>query len=120
MQNKRKIGGIYECKAIELLKKNGYEILELNYYSKYGEIDIIAKKDNCLLITEVKYRNTKKFGIGIESITKTKLKRIYNTAMEYISKKNLQDVEIRFDSICFFKDDVSWVKNLFWGDEIGF
>ena len=44
--NTREIGNKYEDKSVEFLIKNSYKILERNYQNKYGEIDIIAQKDD--------------------------------------------------------------------------
>ena len=43
--NKREIGSVYEQKAVEYLEKHGYIIVGQNYFCRYGEIDIIAKKE---------------------------------------------------------------------------
>lgn len=120
MENRRKKGQIYEKKAARFLEKHGYEILAVNFYSKFGEIDIIAKKENLLVIIEVKYRETNLYGEGIESINKVKLKRIFKTTRQYIYEHNIKNMDIRFDCICFFKDTISWFTNVVWGDEIGF
>lgn len=120
MKNKRKLGKKYEEEATRFLIKNGYEVLETNFYSKFGEIDIIAKKDNLLVIIEVKYRNNNLYGEGIESINHTKLKRILKTTKQYIYDNNIENMDIRFDCICFFKNTISWFTNVVWGDEIGF
>ena len=45
MKNKRKVGADYEKKAVEYLQQQGFSILEQNFYSRCGEIDIIAKED---------------------------------------------------------------------------
>lgn len=47
--NKREIGSAYEQKAVEYLEKHGYSIVGQNYFCRYGEIDIIAKKDDVLV-----------------------------------------------------------------------
>ena len=47
--NKKKFGTIGEKIAQNYLKNNGYEIIETNFYTKKGEIDIISQKDNCIV-----------------------------------------------------------------------
>lgn len=47
-------GILGEDKACKFLKKQGFEILKRNFHSKFGEIDIIAKKDEILHFIEVK------------------------------------------------------------------
>lgn len=119
MQNKREIGRKGELIAEKEMIYNNYEILEKNYYSPYGEIDIIAKKDGVIIFVEVKYRKNKKYGYGEEAVTKIKQKHMYYTAMDYINKKKLANLDYRFDIIAINKDKINWIKNSVWGDEIG-
>ena len=69
MYNKRKIGSEGESKAIDYLKSKYYEIIETNFYSRYGEIDIIAKYNDTIVFIEVKYRKNNKYGVGSESVS---------------------------------------------------
>lgn len=119
-KNHRKIGDKYEDLAVSILKNNNYEILARNYVSHHGEIDIIARDKNTLVFIEVKFRKNLRFDYGSASIDKNKLKHMYYTACDYIYKNNINEMEMRFDSICFLKDKYSWEKNILWGDEIGF
>ena len=63
MENKRKIGTEYEKKAAEYLRQQGFLILEQNFYSRFGEIDIIAKDGRYFVFIEVKcmQRNRREF-----------------------------------------------------------
>lgn len=47
-------GKVYEERGCEYLRENGFEIIERNFFSRFGEIDIIALKDNVLHFIEVK------------------------------------------------------------------
>lgn len=118
--NTKQKGDKYEEKAAEFLKERSYKILERNYRNKQGEIDIIAAKGGQIVFVEVKYRETSKFGYGAEAVDRKKLLRIYRTAMIYLTEKNLEDVECRFDCISYLGDSFKWDKNIVWGDEIGF
>lgn len=118
--NKRKKGSIYEERAAEFLEKNSYEILEKNYHGKHGEIDLIALKDGQIIFIEVKYRETSKYGYGVEAVDKRKAVRIYKTAEEYLIKNHMEDYNIRFDCISYLGENQEWLKNILWGDEIGF
>ncbi|MGL4254418.1 MAG: YraN family protein [Fusobacteriaceae bacterium] len=116
--NRREKGGYYEEKAEIILKEAGYEILERNYYSPWGEIDIICEKDGIIVFVEVKYRKNIDYGYGSESINKKKLKRIYLTGKKYLSEKNFLAREVRFDMIIFLGEHSTWDKDILWGDEI--
>ncbi len=56
--NKNNKGVIFEKQAAKYLKKQGYKIINTNYHSKFGEVDIIAQKDDCIVFVEVKGRTT--------------------------------------------------------------
>ncbi|MBV7440498.1 YraN family protein [Weeksellaceae bacterium TAE3-ERU29] len=89
-------GKIAEEYVAQKYIKNGYEILERNWYFSPAEIDIIAKRDNTLAIVEVKARSYDTFENPEDSVTKSKKKRLVKAADEYIQQKDL-DVECRFD-----------------------
>ena len=76
--------------------KNGYEILERNWYFSPAEIDIIAKRDDTLAIVEVKARSYDSFENPEDSVTRAKKQRLIKAADAYIQQKDL-DVECRFD-----------------------
>ena len=92
------VGKISECMAQKYLKSKGFNILNNNYSSRYGEIDIIATKDDCLVFVEVKFRKKNSIVTGLESVDKRKQSRITKTALIYLSEFN-KDVDIRFDVI---------------------
>lgn len=119
MHNREK-GDLYEAKALKFLENRGYVLLEKNFWSRHGEIDIIVKKDKVTIFVEVKYRKNDIFGSGIDSVNVRKQRRIYLTAMRYIQEKNLKDAEFRFDLISFNREELIWNRNVIWGDNIGF
>ena len=85
--------------ACNYLKNNNYKIIERNYKTYLGEIDIIAKKDKCLHFVEVKLRNYSYYGYGVEAVDKAKQKHIINVAKQYIAFNKIKNVEINFDVI---------------------
>jgi len=87
-----------EAIALEHLVRNGYKILETNWQSSHKEIDIIAQKEDQLVIVEVKARKTAFFGEPEEFVTKSKQKLLIGAANHYLLKHNL-DLEVRFDII---------------------
>lgn len=120
MISNRSKGFIYEEKAISFLEKEGLHILCKNYMGSYGELDIICKKDKTLVFVEVKYRKNSDYGYGQEAIDTKKQRRLYYTAMEYIRKNRYYNWSIRFDAVIFLDEKIHWIKNILWGDEIGF
>lgn len=115
--NKRKFGNIGEERVCEYLKHIGMDIIERNYRSRFGEIDIIAKDDETIAFIEVKTRTNSNFGTPAESVTLTKQRRISYTANEYVLKNDLNDCDFRFDIVEVFKDkdnyNINLIKNAF-------
>jgi len=92
-----------EVFASNYLARNGYNILERNWFFAKAEIDIIAQKGEILVICEVKTRNSDFFGDPQDFVTPAKIKHLVKAANEYIVSKNL-DVEARFDIIAVLKN----------------
>lgn len=99
MINKRSIGTYGEDLACDYLKNKGYIILDRNFHSRRGELDIIAKCKNILVFVEVKSRYYESFGSGLESITYAKIGNIINTSRFYINSRNLYFFNVRYDVI---------------------
>ena len=97
--NKRKFGIIGEKIAQGFLFNKGYEVLETNFYTKKGEIDIIAKYNNCIVFVEVKTRTNLKFGTPAMAVNTIKRKHIKNVAKIFLYLNRLYNNEIRFDVI---------------------
>lgn len=101
-----------EAIALEYLTNHGYKIMETNWQSGHKEVDIIAKKDNQLIIIEVKARKTAFFGEPEEFVTKNKQKLLIAAANHFLLINNL-DLEVRFDIISvLFKGDKFRVNHL--------
>jgi len=81
--SKQNLGGIGEKLAVNLLQKKGYRILEKNFRSKLGEIDIIALEEDTLVFVEVKTRWSKSFGLPEEAVTPRKIRSIIKTGQYY-------------------------------------
>ena len=79
-------GNLGEDFAATALIEKGYVIIDRNYQKRCGEIDIIAQKGHCLYFAEVKTRKNNAFGNPLESITKTKRRRICLTAQAYLEE----------------------------------
>ena len=113
--NKRQVGGIYEQKAADYLSRQGFRIIEHNFYSRFGEIDLIAKDGKYLVFIEVKYRRDSACGTPLEAVTLKKQKRICRTALYYCGKNGYGDsTPCRFDVVAIEGEDkVIHIKNAF-------
>ncbi len=81
------------------MEKLGYFVLERNFVSKSGEIDIIAKYKEEYVFVEVKYRKSCLYGYASESVNLNKKKHILKCSEYFIYKNNLNYKPIRFDVI---------------------
>lgn len=97
------------------MRERGFRILERNFRSYHGEIDIIALEKETILIVEVKMRRNKECGTPAEAVNLKKQKRICYTLNYYRMKKQLMDTTaVRFDVIEVDKDlQCHWIKNAF-------
>ena len=86
IMNNRTLGKIGENAAAELLREEGYRILDRNYYCRYGEIDIICEKNGKIFFTEVKTRKSLQYGEPAEAVDYRKRRHMKNCAAEYIAK----------------------------------
>lgn len=116
-------GGVGEKIAYGWLKSNGFSVVLKNYYSRFGEIDLIATKNESIFFIEVKLRS---FGCGYdpkEAVVVSKQKKIVRTAMVFLSKHKIK-LQPRFGVIEIFRQadgnfrvnflsDVFCVKNEF-------
>jgi putative endonuclease len=85
--------------AVKYLLSQGYVILERNYRSRQGEIDIVSKHNNTIIFVEVKTRSSLAYGRPVESINHKKIKHLQYTAQGYMQWKNLNNCACRFDAI---------------------
>lgn len=94
-----------ENKAVEFLKAKNYTILVRNYHSRFGEIDIIARKQNTIIFVEVKTRKNTAFGFPAEFVDYKKQQKIMKTAQLYINDNFNAEFDYRFDIIEVFHYD---------------
>jgi len=107
-----------EDEAVSCLRRHGYKIIERNYRTKLGEIDIIADCEGCICFVEVRAKNNTAFGFPEETILRKKQLSISKAALTYIKKFKLENKSCRFDvvaisSIDSDRPDIKLIKNAF-------
>lgn len=97
--------------AADYLQRKDFGILETRYKTKYGEIDIIAKKDDMICFVEVKVRKNK--ADALESVTTRAQQRIENAALYFLSENpDYVACDMRFDVITISGDaNISHLDN---------
>jgi len=102
-------GNIAEDKAVAFLYDDGFNIVERNFYSRFGEIDIIVTKDDVLHFVEVK--SGENYELAIQNITKSKLSKLIKTADIYM-KKNGFCGDYQIDALVVTPQDIEFVENI--------
>ena len=99
MKQKDALGKYGEELAARYLSKNGMVILERNWRCDLGEIDVIARDKDELVICEVKTRRSTSFGEPVESVTPRKVRRMRGLALRWLDTRSLSPRNIRFDVV---------------------
>ena len=82
--DRKDTGNLGEKLARDYLKKKGHRVIETNYNCPHGEIDIISRKKDTLVFTEVRTKTGKGFGSPEESVTEVKKERLRSSSLHYI------------------------------------
>lgn len=102
-----------EQQAEKHLIKHGLKLVCRNYRCKHGELDLIMTDQQTLVIIEVRYRKTDRFGSATESITATKQAKIIAATQIYLMANKINP-PLRFDVVALSGDGrLEWVKNAF-------
>lgn len=96
---RKKIGEIGERLACDFLKRKGYKIIDQNYRTRGGEIDIVAKEGDFFVFVEVKTRTNRTFGFPEEAIDSRKLHKLAQTAEQYFIAHHLYNQNYRIDAV---------------------
>ena len=81
------------------LQKQGYRILEQNFRTRLGEIDLVAEDNGTLVFVEVKARSGRTYGSPFDAITYAKRVQISKVALEYLGRNNKHENPARFDVV---------------------
>lgn len=118
-KNTRDKGQQTETIAANYLLEQGLLFIDKNFHSKLGEIDLLMSDQQVLVFIEVKYRKHQQFGGAIAAISKTKQKKIRQTAYFYLQQANLNayNTPCRFDVVTLQgnieRPQITWLKNAF-------
>lgn len=111
---KREQGFSAENDVRAYLEKQGLIFVTANYYSHFGEIDLIMQDKDYLIFIEVRMRKSATLLSALETIDKRKQQRIRKTAICYLQANRLLDkTNCRFDIVTVEKGEINWLKNAF-------
>lgn len=107
-------GAQAEDAAVEYLTAKGFGIVQRNFQTRNGEIDIIARDtDGTLVFVEVKSARTGSCGHPFWWVTRAKQRTLVNTAKAYLAKKEITYCPCRFDVIAVLNGTFEHLKNAF-------
>ncbi|MCP4391066.1 MAG: YraN family protein [Gammaproteobacteria bacterium] len=112
----------YEDQARIYLQARGLHLLNKNFSSRGGEIDLIMRDRDTICFIEVKFRKSLAYGGAANTITISKQRKIVNTALYYIaSRKQLARQPLRFDAFLIQRqpdgsDRIDWIQNAFYAE----
>jgi putative endonuclease len=92
-------GAAGEGAAVAYLSRLGYLILDRNFRTRFGEVDIVARDRETTVFLEVKRREAMDHGSAAEFVNPAKMRRVVSAARVYAARKGLTDTSIRFDVI---------------------
>lgn len=113
-------GRLAEDMACQYLQQQGLTLLQKNFHSRFGEIDLVMQHQQTLVFIEVRYRKNSDYGGPAASITQAKQQKIQKTALYFMQKKG-HEVNARFDVLAICGDNlhkpqqlhIEWIKNAF-------
>lgn len=112
-------GQLTESYAEQYLSKQGLTLIERNFHSRQGEIDLIMLDGDTYVFIEVKYRKSKEFGGAIAAVSASKQKKIKHCVTFYLHQSSLNEYNTpcRVDVVALegeiTQPDVTWLKNAF-------
>lgn len=102
-------GNIAEERGCEYLRNQGFRIIDRNVYNRFGEIDIIAIKENVIHFVEVK--SAVSYEQAINNITPSKLQKLNRTIQTYLQQKRL-NLDYCIDALIISDDTLEWIENI--------
>ena len=113
----RSSGDLGEDIASRYLERRGYEVVERNYRTRRGELDLVARRGGTLIIVEVKLRRGTAYGDPLEAVTPRKQRTIRLMAEEYLSDRDPSYEDLRFDVVGILllagRPEISHVEDAF-------
>ena len=116
LTSRKKAGNDAEQQACKYLQSQGLTLIEKNFSTKAGEVDLIMNDGETIVFIEVRYRKNADFGGAAASVTTKKQQRIIKAALAYQQKHKPQS-SMRFDVVAIEGDnrEINWIRSAFDG-----
>jgi putative endonuclease len=111
----RSRGRVAEQQARAHLQSCGLTLLQCNYHSRHGEIDLVMQDGDSVVFVEVRYRRQPRFGSAAESVDRRKQSRLIACAQHYLlTHPQRAGLPCRFDVVTINGNDgLAWIRNAF-------
>jgi putative endonuclease len=112
--DRRQTGTMAENSAAAFLESQGFTIVARNFQRRIGEIDVVARAGDLLVVAEVRTRASDRFGGAAASIGRSKQRRVAATTSLFLQQRpDLRRCRVRFDVIILRDGSVEWLKAAF-------
>ncbi len=111
--HRRRLGQAGERAAEEWYRSRGFDLVERNWRCARGEIDLILRKKQLLVVCEVKTRASDAFGIPAEAVSVAKQRRIRGLASLFLEESDLTHAAVRFDVACVMGTGIEIIEDAF-------
>lgn len=102
-------GNLAEERGCEYLRNKGCRIVDRNVYNRFGEIDIIAIRDNVLHFVEVK--SAQSYEQAVNNISPSKLQKLHRAIQTYLQQKRL-NLDYCIDALIVSDEGIEWIENI--------
>jgi len=113
------LGRQAELQALNYLQANGLELVQRNFHSRFGEIDLVMTDADCLVFVEVRYRNSNHYATAAESVDRHKRRKLVLAASFYLRcDKQRANWPVRFDVVALDQSasgdqQLTWLRDAF-------
>lgn len=101
---RKRLGDYGENLALREYERDGFQLIEQQYHCRFGEIDLILKKGNCIYFVEVRTKASVTYGSAEESITAKKKETIHKVSQHFLVQNGGVDVPVQFDVVTIYID----------------
>jgi putative endonuclease len=112
--DRQQIGRAAEDAAVAFLTSQGLEIIARNFRRRLGELDVIARERDTLIIVEVRTRASNRFGGAAASVNFRKQAKLQRAASLFLQHRpDLAKLQVRFDVVAVSPTGIEWIKHAF-------